>query len=139
MSTFFMLIIQFIHWQIPYPLETTEVSYVFAPIPLIAYVPLKLESASRWAIHLWTGRDAASVGLPAPRSKPSSVVSSYARTVVDFRSRGPEATSNDHLLFCNGCNHVSTILFLITTLLMFSADHRNSISMRQLPVVTQGI
>ncbi|KAF8074927.1 hypothetical protein FPV67DRAFT_1475472 [Lyophyllum atratum] len=73
--------------KIPYPLETTE-----------------LESASRRAIHLWTGRDAASVGVPIPRSKPSSVVSSYARTVVGSGSRSAETSSNDHHLLCSDCN-----------------------------------
>ena len=51
--------------KIPYPLDSAE-----------------LQTASRRAIDLWRGRDAASVGVSLPRSKPSSVVSGYARTVV---------------------------------------------------------
>ncbi|GLB41855.1 putative protein with zinc-binding domain, present in Dystrophin, CREB-binding protein [Lyophyllum shimeji] len=73
--------------KIPYPLETTE-----------------LEIASRRAIHLWTGRDAASVGLPIPRSKPSSVVSSYARTVVGTGPRLAKTPSDDHHLLCSECS-----------------------------------
>ncbi|KAG6812728.1 hypothetical protein H0H92_000945 [Tricholoma furcatifolium] len=74
--------------KIPYPLEITE-----------------LESASKRAINLWTGRDAASVGLTASRSKPGSVVSSYARTVVGNASRHALAVpTDDHHLHCNECN-----------------------------------
>ncbi|KAF8239321.1 hypothetical protein L208DRAFT_1386173 [Tricholoma matsutake] len=72
--------------KIPYPLETTE-----------------LQIASRRAIHLWTGGDAASVGLSVPRSRPSSVVSSYARTVVGSGARDSDALRDDHQLMCNGC------------------------------------
>ncbi|KAG6335268.1 hypothetical protein ID866_3824 [Astraeus odoratus] len=53
--------------KIPYPLESSEV-----------------QTASQRAFHLWTGRDAAQV-LTASRSKPSSVYSSYAHTVVGSR------------------------------------------------------
>lgn len=55
-------------------------------------------------MHLWTGRDAASVGLSTPRSKPSSVVSSHARTVVGSPSGGKGQQVN-HFLICDGCNH----------------------------------
>ncbi|RDB23655.1 hypothetical protein Hypma_009170 [Hypsizygus marmoreus] len=72
--------------KIPYPLETAE-----------------LKNASQRAFDLWTGRDAASVGLSIPRSKPSSVVSSYARTVVGSGSRHTQ-DPDDHHLFCNGCS-----------------------------------
>ncbi|KAH7913852.1 hypothetical protein BJ138DRAFT_1145144 [Hygrophoropsis aurantiaca] len=74
--------------KIPYPLETTEV-----------------QTASRRAIHLWTGRDAANV-LSAPRSKPGSVYSSYAQTVVGSRHQPnrTEEESEDHQMTCNGCN-----------------------------------
>ncbi|KAF9461245.1 hypothetical protein BDZ94DRAFT_1264328 [Collybia nuda] len=74
--------------KIPYPLERTE-----------------LQTASQRALHLWTGRDAASVGLSVPRSKPSSVVSSYTRTVVGSGTRLIQGPSDDHQLFCNGCSH----------------------------------
>ncbi|KAH7920383.1 hypothetical protein BV22DRAFT_1039929 [Leucogyrophana mollusca] len=74
--------------KIPYPLERTEV-----------------QTASRRAIHLWTGRDAAHV-LSTPRSKPGSVYSSYAQTVVG--SRHPLSSTDeeldDHQVPCNGCN-----------------------------------
>ncbi|KAJ7625539.1 hypothetical protein FB45DRAFT_68258 [Roridomyces roridus] len=72
--------------KIPYPLETDEV-----------------QTASRRAIHLWQGRDAASVGHQPPKpAKAASVVSSYARTVVS--SGGPRSPSEkDHHLQCHGC------------------------------------
>lgn len=74
--------------KIPYPLETTEV-----------------QTASRRAIHLWTGRDAAHV-LTASRSKPGSVYSSYAQTVVGSRHAGSalNGESLNHHLSCKGCN-----------------------------------
>ncbi|KAH7881774.1 hypothetical protein F5I97DRAFT_1945578 [Phlebopus sp. FC_14] len=74
--------------KIPYPLETNEV-----------------RTASRRAIHLWTGRDAAHV-LTASRSKPSSVCSSYAQTVVGSRMQlnVRDDTPEDHHVICNGCN-----------------------------------
>ncbi|KAJ7656338.1 hypothetical protein DFH06DRAFT_470398 [Mycena polygramma] len=71
--------------KIPYPLETDEV-----------------QTASRRAIHLWQGRDAASVGhQPLKPSKASSVVSSYARTVIGSGTR--LAPDEDHHTFCHGC------------------------------------
>ncbi|KAJ7195728.1 hypothetical protein C8J57DRAFT_535228 [Mycena rebaudengoi] len=71
--------------KIPYPLETDEV-----------------QTASRRAIHLWQGRDAANVGYVAQKpSKASSVVSSYARTVVGSGTNRP--VENDHHIFCHGC------------------------------------
>ncbi|KAG6902594.1 hypothetical protein C0995_014601 [Termitomyces sp. Mi166 len=66
--------------------------------------PLQLESASRRAINLWTGGDAASVGLSASWSKASSVVSSYARTVVGNARHAP-TPSNDHRLLCKTFDH----------------------------------
>ncbi|KAJ7091564.1 hypothetical protein B0H15DRAFT_906686 [Mycena belliarum] len=73
--------------KIPYPLETDEV-----------------QTASRRAIHLWQGRDAASVGHQPPKiSKASSVVSSYARTVVGSGTRLP--VDDDHHTFCHGCGN----------------------------------
>ncbi|KAJ7087724.1 hypothetical protein C8R43DRAFT_908811 [Mycena crocata] len=73
--------------KIPYPLETDEV-----------------QTASRRAIHLWQGRDAASVGHQALKpSKASSVVSSYARTVVGSGTRLPP--EEDHHIFCHGCGN----------------------------------
>lgn len=74
--------------KIPYPLESNEV-----------------RTASRHAIHLWTGRDAAQV-LTAPRSKPSSVYSSYAQTVVGSRMQLnlQDDVPEDHHINCNGCN-----------------------------------
>ncbi|KAF8216818.1 hypothetical protein K438DRAFT_1703930 [Mycena galopus ATCC 62051] len=71
--------------KIPYPLETDEV-----------------QTASRRAIHLWQGRDAASVGhQPQKPSKASSVISSYARTVIGSGTRLPP--DEDHHTFCHGC------------------------------------
>jgi len=71
--------------KIPYPLETDEV-----------------QTASRRAIHLWQGRDAANVGHQPPKpSKASSVVSSYARTVIGSGTRLPP--DEDHHIFCHGC------------------------------------
>ncbi|KIJ20721.1 hypothetical protein PAXINDRAFT_174193 [Paxillus involutus ATCC 200175] len=74
--------------KIPYPLETHEV-----------------QTASRRAIHLWTGRDAAHV-LTESRSKPSSVYSSYAQTVVGSRMQliARDDPPEDHRVICNGCN-----------------------------------
>ncbi|KAF9221473.1 hypothetical protein BS17DRAFT_785470 [Gyrodon lividus] len=74
--------------KIPYPLESHEV-----------------QTASRRAIHLWTGRDAAHV-LTASRSKPSSVYSSYAQTVVGSRMQliARDDPPEDHRVICNGCN-----------------------------------
>ncbi|KAG2110370.1 uncharacterized protein F5147DRAFT_690339 [Suillus discolor] len=74
--------------KIPYPLETTEV-----------------QTASRRAIHLWTGRDAAHV-LTASHSKPGSVYSSYAQTVVGSRHARSalDGESLNHHLSCKGCN-----------------------------------
>ncbi|KAJ7017714.1 hypothetical protein C8F04DRAFT_970323 [Mycena alexandri] len=73
--------------KIPYPLETDEV-----------------QTASRRAIHLWQGRDAASVGHQPPKpSKASSVISSYARTVIGSGTRLPP--DEDHHIFCHGCGH----------------------------------
>ncbi|KAG1780931.1 hypothetical protein EV702DRAFT_1250482 [Suillus placidus] len=74
--------------SIPYPLETTEV-----------------QTASRRAIHLWTGRDAAHV-LTASCSKPGSVYSSYAQTVIGSRHArsAVNGESLNHHLSCKGCN-----------------------------------
>ncbi|KAG5636236.1 hypothetical protein H0H81_008717 [Sphagnurus paluster] len=112
--------------KIPYPLETTE-----------------LEIASRRAIHLWTGRDAASVGLPVPRSKPSSVVSSYARTVVGTATRRPDTPPDDHHIFCNDCNRVSHSIYLALIGLYrsvgvpgISGDRWDSIPVRKLPLIS---
>ncbi|KAG1723842.1 uncharacterized protein EDB91DRAFT_1166836 [Suillus paluster] len=74
--------------KIPYPLETTEV-----------------QTASRRAIHLWTGRDAAHV-MTATRSQPGSVYSSYAQTVVGSRHARSERNGESliHHSSCKGCN-----------------------------------
>ncbi|KAJ6519119.1 hypothetical protein C8R45DRAFT_950302 [Mycena sanguinolenta] len=75
--------------KIPYPLETDEV-----------------QIASRRAIHLWQGRDAASVGVghqPQKPSKAGSVISSYARTVIGSGPRLPP--DEDHHIFCHGCGN----------------------------------
>jgi len=74
--------------KIPYPLEITE-----------------LQTASRTAVNLWTGRDASSVMKPV--SKPSSVYSSYAHTVVGSSVKPPipEEREDDHHKFCNACNN----------------------------------
>ncbi|KAG6381486.1 hypothetical protein JVT61DRAFT_67 [Boletus reticuloceps] len=76
--------------KIPYPLETHEV-----------------QTASRRAIHLWTDRDAAHV-LTTPHSKPSSVYSSYAQTVVGSRMRlaAQDDPPEDHRIICDGCREV---------------------------------
>ncbi|KAH0836543.1 hypothetical protein J3R83DRAFT_8216 [Lanmaoa asiatica] len=76
--------------KIPYPLETQEV-----------------QTASRRAIHLWTGRDAAHV-LTATHSKPSSVYSSYAQTVVGSRMHlvAQDDPPEDHRIICDGCHEV---------------------------------
>ncbi|CAK5267462.1 unnamed protein product [Mycena citricolor] len=72
--------------KIPYPLETDEV-----------------QTASRRAIDLWQGRDAANVGLMPTAS---SVYSSHARTVVGSAvSRQPVAQDNDHHIACHGCGN----------------------------------
>ncbi|KAF9245358.1 hypothetical protein BU15DRAFT_85673 [Melanogaster broomeanus] len=74
--------------KIPYPLESQ-----------------KVQTASRRAIHLWTGRDAAHV-LTTSHSKPSSVYSSYAQTVVGSRMHllSRDDPPEDHRIICNGCN-----------------------------------
>ncbi|EIW79145.1 hypothetical protein CONPUDRAFT_145278 [Coniophora puteana RWD-64-598 SS2] len=73
--------------KIPYPLETDEV-----------------QIASRRAFHLWTGRDAAHVMSSSLRSKPSSIYSSYAQTVIGPRSSKSEEPVLDHHTSCNGCH-----------------------------------
>ncbi|KIY71922.1 hypothetical protein CYLTODRAFT_418465 [Cylindrobasidium torrendii FP15055 ss-10] len=72
--------------KIPIPLETTE-----------------LQIASKRAIHLWTGRDAANVVPPRPSSpsKSSSALSGYAKTVIGGNKS--EEEQRDHRLYCNGC------------------------------------
>ncbi|KAF7373269.1 Kinase-like protein [Mycena sanguinolenta] len=73
--------------KIPYPLETDEV-----------------QIASRRGIHLWQGRDAASVGhQPQKPSKAGSVISSYARTVIGSGPRLPP--DEDHHIICHGCGN----------------------------------
>lgn len=91
-TTFLILSCLTILLQIPYPLEITE-----------------LQTASRTAVNLWTGRDASSVMKPV--SKPSSVYSSYAHTVVGsgVKSPIPEEREDDHHKFCNACNNVSSL------------------------------
>lgn len=74
-------------FKIPYPLETTEV-----------------QTASRRAIHLWTGRDAAHV-LSSSHSRQGSMYSSYAQTIVGSR-RAHNSESLNHHLSCRGCNQV---------------------------------
>ncbi|KAF9561215.1 hypothetical protein CPC08DRAFT_801895 [Agrocybe pediades] len=73
--------------KIPYPLETAE-----------------LQNASRRALHLWTGRDAASVGFKPLMSKAESEISSYAQTMIVSGSRnGLQYPPDTHRLFCNNC------------------------------------
>jgi len=58
-------------------------------------------------VNLWTGRDASNVlGHVPAKSKPSSVYSSYARTVVGSGAQHPldQKREDDHHKFCNGCN-----------------------------------
>ncbi|KXN92381.1 hypothetical protein AN958_06999 [Leucoagaricus sp. SymC.cos] len=75
--------------KIPYPLGTTQV-----------------QNASRRAIFLWKGRDAASVGYSAVGPQPSQDLADYARTVVGTGS--PSTTLLDspdnHQLSCNSCH-----------------------------------
>ncbi|KAK0467157.1 uncharacterized protein EV420DRAFT_1626509 [Desarmillaria tabescens] len=68
--------------KIPFPLETNEV-----------------QTASRRAIHLWTGRDAQHAIHAGSPSKASSVVSGYSRTVVGTS----HANESEHDHLCNGC------------------------------------
>ncbi|KAK0189054.1 hypothetical protein F5146DRAFT_1057778 [Armillaria mellea] len=68
--------------KIPFPLETNEV-----------------QTASRRAIHLWTGRDAQHAIYAGSPSKASSVVSGYSRTVVGTS----HANESEHDHLCNGC------------------------------------
>ncbi|KAK0202723.1 hypothetical protein DFS33DRAFT_1342403 [Desarmillaria ectypa] len=68
--------------KIPFPLETNEV-----------------RTASRRAIHLWTGRDAQHAIHAGSPSKASSVVSGYSRTVVGTS----HANESEHDHLCNGC------------------------------------
>ncbi|KAF9054481.1 hypothetical protein BJ165DRAFT_1382128 [Panaeolus papilionaceus] len=77
--------------KIPYPLETTE-----------------LQNASRRALHLWTGRDAASVGFTFPKTKANSEISSYAQTLIGSSVRSHNRTNEDHHIFCNGCQQSIT-------------------------------
>ncbi|EIN09598.1 hypothetical protein PUNSTDRAFT_86034 [Punctularia strigosozonata HHB-11173 SS5] len=74
--------------KIPYPLETSQV-----------------ESVSRRAVDLWTGRDAAAMGGQRPRSRANSLESGYARTVVGSGSGTRSDTSSHHpAILCDGCN-----------------------------------
>ncbi|KAJ7231904.1 hypothetical protein B0H12DRAFT_1146133 [Mycena haematopus] len=67
-----------------------------------SHILIKVQTASRRAIHLWQGRDAESVGhKPLKPSKASSVISSYARTVIGSGTR-PDM---DHHIFCHGCGN----------------------------------
>jgi len=65
----------------------------------------QLRNASRRALHLWTGRDAAHVAFGIGRQREASEISSYAQTLIGSGSRN-SATSRDHHLFCNGCGQV---------------------------------
>lgn len=74
---------------------------------------------SQRAANLWQVRDAATVERASSRSKPSSVVSSYARTVVGNgmgEDHPLKASASDHHMFCNGCSKVcDTSVFLETS------------------------
>ncbi|PPQ62874.1 hypothetical protein CVT24_006272 [Panaeolus cyanescens] len=72
--------------KIPYPLETTE-----------------LQNASRRALSLWQGRDAANVGFTFPKTKANSEISSYAHTLIGSSMRNHNQIHEDHHVFCNGC------------------------------------
>ena len=68
----------------------------------------QLQNASRRALHLWTGRDAASVGFEVPRSKAESEISSYAQTMIGSGPRNALQYPPDvHRIFCNNCGDVS--------------------------------
>ncbi|KAF9525381.1 hypothetical protein CPB83DRAFT_859742 [Crepidotus variabilis] len=69
--------------KIPYPLENTE-----------------LKNASRRALHLWTGRDAANVAFGNSGPKAGSEISSYAQTMIGIAQ---DRSSEDHRLWCNCC------------------------------------
>jgi hypothetical protein len=101
--------------QIPYPLETTE-----------------LQTASRRAANLWSDRDAPNVlgGPLSSKSKPSSVYSSYARTVIGTGNRNlmEEEREDDHHKCCNACNTVrlKTIPSMLTILTCSNAAYFRS-------------
>lgn len=65
----------------------------------------QLRNASRHALHLWKGRDAAHVAFGSRRSRDGSEESSYAQTLI---GNGPRHRSNlsDHNLLCSGCSRV---------------------------------
>jgi hypothetical protein len=48
------------------------------------------------------------------KSKPSSVYSSYARTVVGTGKRNPleDEREDNHNMYCNGCKNVSLVAIL---------------------------
>ena len=105
--------------QIPYPLETTEVSSW--PFQLNRDEMItnngsykQLQNASRRALDLWS-RDAPSVGFAAPRSKDESEISYYAQTLIGSGSRDVLAHSpaDDHRILCNNCHRVSQLKTLL--------------------------
>lgn len=99
--------------QIPYPLETDEVS---KEIELIVRYETddgrhhKLQNASRRALDMWR-KDAPSVGFPVPRSKAESEISSYAHTMIGSGTRDGSHSGKDHRLLCKNCRQVSSVMF----------------------------
>ncbi|GBE89623.1 hypothetical protein BKA93DRAFT_759516 [Sparassis latifolia] len=83
--------------KIPYPLGTAE-----------------LQSASRTAKSLWTGRDAATGQRVTSRERRNSLISSYDGTVLGSSTRigitsalddvSVTSETDDHGIRCNGCN-----------------------------------
>jgi hypothetical protein len=54
------------------------------------------------------------------RSKPSSVYSSYARTVIGTGKRNPleDEREDNHNKYCNGCKNVSLIAILNVSMML---------------------
>ena len=73
--------------------------------------------------RMCTYSDAASVGVSLPRSKPSSVVSGYARTVVGSAA----APVYDHHLACDACDRVRGSRFVYSGVEAYHRPSRSSV------------
>ncbi|KII87495.1 hypothetical protein PLICRDRAFT_55450 [Plicaturopsis crispa FD-325 SS-3] len=93
---------------LPGNLDSSENGHNSSHIMIKIPIPVKsteVRTASRRALDLLQGRDAATVGHTLSRSKPSSVVSSYTHTVVGSRPRDhPLSDEADHNIMCSGCS-----------------------------------